>query len=118
MSQELLTAVLKIVAILIPIVWAIIKVKFHFDNEKNAAVMVIVEQAVNEVYLEFVREAKDKDENGKLSLEEIKIARDKAWTKALEIASSRGVNLVEEVGKEYFPVLIDKVIKSVQKNIA
>ena len=113
--NEILTLVFKIVVIVVPVLWALVKTKLKLDNDKAAKITGIVEIAVQETYFEFVREVKKNSSDGKLTAVEIKDARKKAWEKAKEIGKKQGLELAGCVAEEYFPVLIDKAIKKLKK---
>jgi len=116
-SHDIIDLIIKLLVIVIPIIWAIVKVKLKLDEGKAKKITIIVEQAVNETYHEYIRLKKNgaNGETRKLTPEEIKEAQETAWGKALRIAESRGMRLAQEVAQEYFPVLIDKAIKGFTK---
>jgi hypothetical protein len=117
----ILDLVVKCALVVIPIIafsiWGIIKAKLKLNKGKQAKITAIIEQAVVEVYMEFVRVLKrgeTGEQNNKLTIAQINEARRRAWLKAIEIAKREGINLANEIDENYFPVLIDKIIKSLK----
>jgi len=107
-GNELLNLVFKAMIILVPIIWAIVKTKLKLDEKTTQKIEQIAEKAINEVYLEYVR---DKKVDGKkLTKEEILEAQDKAWQKSVDLATKNGINMLDYIQKSYFPVVIDKLI--------
>lgn len=104
----------EIVFTIIMLILGFFAAKYKWDQKSWGSALKIVEQAVNEVYREFIREAKAKNADGKLSKEEINGALDLAWKKAVEIGKSQGVDLAKFVAKEYFPVVCDKIITAMK----
>jgi hypothetical protein len=92
-----------------------IATKYGWDQKSWGNIIKIISQAVSEVEREFIREAKAKSADGKLTKEEVGEALEKAWAKALEIAKTQGIDLVKYVSKEYFPVLVERLIALTQK---
>ncbi len=105
--------VIVVVPVAVPIIWGLIKAKLKLNEGKLSKITAITEQVVAEVYLEFVRKIKygpNGGQNKKLSLKQIKEARNLAWAKAVALGKEKGLNYAKAVSKEYFPVLIDLAI--------
>ena len=77
-----------------------------------------VEVGVQKVYEEYVRATKDAAADGKLTDAERAKARAWALTVAGEYAKTRGVDLLEFYGKEYLPVLVEKILRRVKGEAA
>ncbi len=114
MDAELVKIILWIIGTVVAMIWGWAKARWHLKEGKRKVIVSIVEEAVIKTYDEFVRALKAKGE-GKLDTKDIKAARDAAWRRAKKIGKEKGIDFAKEVAKEYFPVLIDKVIKSVKK---
>lgn len=97
------------------VVLGFLAAKFGWKKKKWGKVIQAVEKAVNTIYIEFVREAKLKNEDGKLSKEEMKKALEDAWNMTKEDLLSQGIDLAKWISKEYFPVVVDKILKTVKK---
>jgi len=111
-GNELLNLAFKAMVVIVPIIWAIVKTKLKLDEKLTLEIEQIAEKAINEVYLEYIR---DKKVDGKkLTKEEILEAQEKAWEKSVDLASKSGINMLNHVEKTYFPVLIDKLIGKVK----
>jgi len=110
--------VVAIVVTVTPIVWALIKRKLKLNEENWKGVVRIIEQSVEDVYINVVRDLKKASADGKLTKEEIKDLQEKAWVIAEKVGSDKGIDLIKEFakvgGKEYFPVLVSKVISEVR----
>ncbi len=61
-------------------------------------------------YQEYVRAAKDKNADGKLTLEEKDEALQYAYRKAVEIARTQGVDLLKVLSREIILALIEKYV--------
>lgn len=109
-GNEILNILFKAMVVLVPIIWAIVKTKLNLDKRTENKIEQIMEKAVNDVYIEFVRDKKAESENGKLSKEQILEAQESAWQKTVDLSEKNGINIVDHVSKKYFPVLIDKII--------
>lgn len=116
MDAELVKLILWIIGTIVGVVWGWAKARYHLKEGKKAKLIEITEKAVLQIYEEFVREAKALSEDGKLSMEDITLARGQAWNRACDIAKGHGIDFAKEVSLHYFPVIIDKIIKSVKKN--
>jgi len=97
------------------LLWGILKAKLHLKDTKWAKVLETVEQAVAEVYHEYIRDLKTGRADGKLTKEEIDEAHKKAWERAKTIGKEKGLDVAKEVSQAYFPVLIKKVLGKISK---
>lgn len=66
--------------------------------------------AVTEVYDEYVKAKKKGNEDGKLTDEEKKVARDMAIAKVKEIGKTKGVDYAKEYGLPLIKGLIEKYV--------
>jgi len=101
--------------LIVLVVLGFLATKFGWKKKKWGKIIQSVEKAVNTIYVEFVREAKLKNEDGKLSKEEMKKALEDAWNMTKEDLLAQGIDLAKWIAKEYFPVVVDKILKTVKK---
>jgi len=94
--------------------YGLLKVRYNLQASKAARVLQFMEAGVQYSFDEFVKDAKSRNESGKLSKDEIRKARDIAWEKAQEFAEEKGMVLAKEVSAEYLPVLIAGVVKKMK----
>jgi Sec-independent protein translocase protein TatA len=110
-------ALWEVVFTIIMLILGFLAAKFGWNKKKWGKIIKSVEKAVNTVYVEFVREAKlkAKEAGGKLSKEDMKKALGDAWEMTKEDLQKQGIDLAKWVAKEYFPVVVDRIIKKVKK---
>jgi len=118
MDADLFKLIIQGAVTLILIIWGVVKAKYHLAEGKKGKIFESVEEGVKNSFDIFVKETKDKNEDGKLSKDEIQTALDIAWNKSKEVAKQKGIDLAKELSREYFPVLVDKVIKSLKKKVS
>ena len=83
-------------------------------EEKHATAIEALEAGVEHTYRLYVESLKEGREDGKLTSEEKKLARQKALACAQEYGLTRGVDVIEQLGKEYIPVLIARIVRSLK----
>lgn len=105
----------EVVFTIVMIILGILATKFGWDKAKWGKVIKAVETAVRTVYVELVREAKLKNVDHKLTKEETLEALEMAWKLTKEDLAKQGIDLAVWITKEYFPTVVDKVIKLVKK---
>jgi len=98
------------------VVLGFLAAKFGWKKKKWGKIIQAVEKAVNTTYVEFIREAKLKSPDHKLSKEDMKKALEDAWNMTKADLMSQGIDLAKWVAKEYFPVIVAKILKAVKKN--
>jgi len=106
-------ALWEVVFTIVMLVLGFLAAKFGWNKKKWGKIIKAVEKAVNTVYVEFVREAKlkQKEAGGKLSKEDMKKAIEDAWNMTKDDLKDQGIDLAKWIAREYFPVIVDKVIK-------
>jgi hypothetical protein len=90
---------------------ALLRKSQSVKNYQGERALEFVETAVRDTYEEYVREAKNAAEDGKLTSGERKDAMNMAISKAKNLAAVNGFNLLKFYAAEYLPVLIEKVIR-------
>ena len=91
-------------------VWGVVKTKYALGEKMDARIKEFLEMGVQETYDTFVREAKANSSNGKLTVEQIKRARDEAWNAAQEYAKDKGVDLAKRIAAERLPALLTAIV--------
>lgn len=99
---------------IIGLAWTAFKAsEFYQKNVVEKRREVIAESvaaAVLDTYREYVKGIKAGAENGKLTAEEAATARTMAKEKAIELASTKGVDLIKNVGDEFVDLWIERKI--------
>lgn len=72
--------------------------------------------AVTETYHEYVKDIKAKKQDGKLTKDEAKNARDMALNKLKNFAKAEGINVAKAVGEAALPALIEKAVNAMKKS--
>ncbi len=80
----------------------------------NTALMA-VEAGVEHSYQTYVKAVKAARSDGKLSSEERKHARALAQETALRVGRAQGVNVVQELGREFLPVWITRMVGELKR---
>jgi Sec-independent protein translocase protein TatA len=105
----------EVIFTIVMIIIGILATKFGWDKAKWGKIIKAVETAVRTVYIEFVREAKLKNVDHKLTKEEVEESLKRAWDLTKDDLAKQGIDLAVWITKEYFPTIVDKVIKLVKK---
>lgn len=108
-------ALWEVVFTIVMIILGILAAKFGWNKAKWGKIIKAVETAVHTVYTEFIREAKLKNVDHKLTKEETLQALEMAWKLTKEDLAKQGIDLAVWITKEYFGVVVDKCIKLVKK---
>lgn len=108
-EPNLLPMVLMAIAVLA----AIAKKKGWLDAKMVDMLKEDVQGVVTAIYHEYVKERKIASEDGKLTEEEKKEAREKAILKLKEIGKEKGIDYVKKYG---LPLILGLVEKYVQSN--
>jgi len=82
--------------------------------QKYSAAMDALEAGVEKTYRVYVEALKKAKADGKLTPEEKGAARQKAIAYAQEFGLTRGIDVIEELGREYIPVLIGKIVRALK----
>ncbi len=104
----------EILASIVVAVWGIVKVKYKLGEMMGEKVTKFLEMGVQHTYDAFVREAKAKSPEGKLTPAQVVEARTKAFEAAKEFAREKGVDLVKKVAVERLPVLITGIVNRIK----
>ena len=101
---------------LLTVILGALAVHFGLRKKKWWKIIQAVEKAVNTVYVEFIRDLKlkNKESGGKLTADQMKEALDRAWNLTKADLEVQGIDLAKWIAKEYFPVVVDKILKMVK----
>jgi len=83
----------------------------EIKGQKYSIAMDALEAGVEKTYRVYVEALKKAKADGKLTPEERAAARQKAIAYAQEFGCTRGIDVIEELGREYVPVLISKIVR-------
>ena len=92
-------------------IFGFIKRRESVKKWKLEVAIKALEVGVNDTYRAYVRAIKDAKADGKLTDDEKEHARELAIAKAMQIAKEVGLDLVKYYGKEYLPVIIEKIVQ-------
>ena len=106
----------ELVVSIVVVVWGILKAKYNLEARWGVELTELLEMGAQKAYDEFVRDAKMKAPNGKLSAAQIREARDRAWVAAKEYARERGIDLAKKVAAEKVPLLITQVVNKLKRS--
>jgi hypothetical protein len=113
-EQFALDWVVALVAAIVGAAWTFFKsrdVYQRMKQEKYFAAVEALEAGVEKTYRVYVEALKEAKADGKLTPEEKATARRKAVAYAQEFGRTRGIDVIEELGREYIPVLISKIVR-------
>ena len=102
-------------AVVIGMVWTWFKTTEMFRSRaatRYIKAIEALEAGVEYAYETYTRELKLANEDGKLTNEERKRARDMAISAAKAFARERGISLVAELGEDYLDLWVSKVVRS------
>ncbi len=106
--------VVALVGTLVAAVWTFFKSRDLYGEMKQHRHFVAIEAleaGVEKTYRVYVQALKDAKADGKLTPDERATARQKAIAYAQEFGCTRGIDVIEEIGTEYMPVLIGKIVR-------
>lgn len=83
-------------------------------NERYGAALEALEAGVELTYRTYVRSIKESREDGKLTQEEMRLARRRAREAAIEFGRTRGIDVLRELGAEYVDLIIAKQVKKLK----
>ena len=101
-----------IIATVLGMGWLWLQRSLNVDRKTDRKwddILLYVEAGVMQTYQTFVKARKAGSDDGKLTEEEKKLARQQAWTCATQYASKDGINLLLEAG-DMAGVLIEKAV--------
>ncbi len=81
------------------------------QGQRYEKAMQALEAGVELTYRTFVKSIKDSRTDGKLTDEEMRLARERARSAAIEFGQTQGIDVVRELSGEYIDVLIAKLVK-------
>ena len=111
-TDALLPAVVAIAGLL----WGIVKRWDKLADWKLTKAVECLEAGVQASYDSYVRAIKLASEDGRLTEEERKQARQLAIDAAKAYAASYGIDLVKTLGAEMLPVMIEKILSKLKGN--
>ena len=109
-------AALALTASIVGGVWALVKTTSWFERLRRRRLeraLFALEAAVEQVYREYVAALKEAN-NGALTPEEQRQARQYARDRALEIARAQGIDLLRELGADYLDLWISRLVKKLK----
>jgi hypothetical protein len=113
-EQFALDWVVALVATIVGAAWTFFKSRDLYQRikqEKYFAAVEALEAGVEKTYRVYVQALKEAKADGKLTPEEKATARQKAVAYAQEFGRTHGIDVIEELGREYIPVLISKIVR-------
>jgi hypothetical protein len=105
---------LSVVTSVLGCVWAFFKSSDWFRalrDRRYFKALEALEAGVEVTYRTYVRAIKEAREDGKLTEEEIAVARQRARAAAIEFGRMKGIDVLREVGEEYVNLWIGKIVK-------
>lgn len=119
MDRLLNPEVLALIGAVLALIWGFIKAKDVIKNKTVQIALEGLELGVEEAWQTYVKALKAANEDGKLTDEERKNARELAISVAKEYCKTKGVDLLKAFAKEYIPVIIKKLVdqRKLPKNL-
>lgn len=84
-------------------------------RRRYARAVQALEAGVDKTYREYVRALKQAREDGKLTDEEVKIARRRARRTAVEYGTTTGVDVLRALGETYIDLWISKLVRKAKQ---
>lgn len=84
-------------------------------SERYGEAVQALEAGVELTYRTYVRAIKESREDGKLTKEEMRLARQRAREAAIQYGRTRGIDVLRELGSDYVDLLIAKLVKNLKK---
>ena len=109
---------LAVVGAAIGSVWAAFKGSDWFAqrrHDRHNTALMAVEAGVEHSFQTYVKAIKAARTDGKLTAEERKHARALAQETALRVGRAQGVNVVRELGREFLPVWISRMVGELKR---
>lgn len=107
------------VGALIGTVWTVFQSSEWYGRVKkkrSRRAVDALEAGVEQTYRTYVRAIKRQRADGKLTDNEIERARRLARNKAIQIARSRGVNLLRELGEDNLEMWLSRTVRESRRN--
>lgn len=83
-------------------------------NQRYGEALQALEAGVELTYRTYVRSIKEAREDGKLTQEEMRLARRRAREAAIEFGRTRGIDILRELGADYIDLIIAKQVKNLK----
>ena len=112
--------VVALVGTIVALAWTFFKSRDLYQEmkgQKYFAAIEALQAGVEKTYRVYVQALKEAKADGKLSPEEKAAARQKAVAYAQEFGRTRGIDVIEQLGREYIPVLISKIVRLLKGNV-
>ena len=111
-------ALWEVVLAIVLAILGIVAAKLGWNKKKWGHIIKVVQSNVQTVYMNWVREAKvkAKEKGGKLSKEDMLKALQEAWDLSKQQLMNEGIDLAKWIAREYFPVIVNKLIKTAKKD--
>lgn len=93
--------------------WTVIRASTWYTNlkdQKYSKAVECLEGGVQVAYQTYVQAIKDAKGDGKLTVEEVALARKKATEAAMAFGASRGIDVAAQLGEAYIGIWIEKLI--------
>lgn len=84
-------------------------------HDRHNTALMAVEAGVEHSFQTYVKAIKAAREDGKLTLQERKHARALAQATALRVGMAQGVNVVHELGREFLPLWITRMVGELKR---
>lgn len=118
--EELITEQsVTLVGTLFGLVWAFFRSQEWYERAKEAKLgraIVALEAGVNQTYETYVRTIKEAAADGKLTNSERRRARELARETAITFGRSEGVDVLQEIGRDYMDMWINRLVNDLKAN--
>lgn len=84
-------------------------------QDRHTVALMAIEAGVEHSFQTYVRAIKAARANGKLTQDERKHARALAWNAAIRMGRAQGVNVVRELGHDFVPVWISRMVRELKR---
>ncbi|MFC1735129.1 hypothetical protein ACFL1X_03365 [Candidatus Hydrogenedentota bacterium] len=101
------------VGAIVAMAWTALKGQVFFERVRSQRYWKAVkclESGVVFTYENYVREIKAASSDGKLTVDERRRARKTAIEKAKEYGWDHGIDVLRELGRDYVPVLVERIV--------
>ncbi len=85
-------------------------------NQRYGEALQALEAGVELTYRTYVESIKESREDGKLTKEEMRLARKRAREAAIEFGRTRGIDVLRELGADYIDLIIAKQVKRLKNS--